>query len=168
MSTAPRDYRAQAALTETDLDTLFEAHTEAFDCLVFKAIVGSEETVTSDVEDVAGSLESVSRGLSYADPIQARAIIIPDDNLRLQATMDGEDADYYGIEAQQPIALILSEVDVPQQSIIRWREYADEAATEPRVLTFYVLRSEAVGRSPAVSHMKHYCIPFTASGELEG
>lgn len=167
MTIEPRNYRPIATVSDADIDTLLDTHPDAFECLLFKAIIGSEEQLTPDVTDYAGSLESTKVGISYADPIKTKAFMLPEEGFRLPALMDGSDADYYDNEGQQPIVLLIKEKDVPQQSVIRWREAADDANAEPRTITMYILRSDSMGRSPSVSKMRHYCIPFPASGEIE-
>ncbi len=167
MTIEPRNYRQIATVSDADIDTLLDTHPDAFECLLFKAIIGSEEQLAPDVTDYAGSLESTKVGISYADPIKTKAFMLPEEGFRMPALMDGSDADYYDNDGQQPVVLLIKEKDVPQQSVIRWREAADDANAEPRTITMYILRSDSMGRSPSVSKMRHYCIPFPASGEIE-
>lgn len=165
MSTTPRDYREHAAVASADMATMLDNHPDAFDCLIFKAIPGSEENVAADVTDLAGSLESTTRAIDYADPMPSRCMIVPDEGLRLAALSNGTDADYWSEE--QPLAVVLKEQDVPKQSVIRWREFSEDPDGEPRTVTMYVLRSEPFGKSP-IAGMKHFCIPFQAAGEIGG
>ena len=80
----PRKYQDTSLTLRHDLAVLLRDHPEAFDCLIFPARPSEEnERVTVD-PPVAGLLDRDERGISYGEPIQARAYIVPQEDLAFQ------------------------------------------------------------------------------------
>lgn len=89
--------------------TLLDQHPEAFDCLVFKVVKGSEEQLASE-DDPAGALESEARALSYESAVPARALIIYDDAVSFGTLPDGLRENFQA--AEQPFKLLLWEGEI--------------------------------------------------------
>ncbi|MBF0121264.1 MAG: hypothetical protein HQK79_20715 [Desulfobacterales bacterium] len=146
------DYREISQSIANNIDILFESHPDAFDVLLFKAKPEALETV-SIMPDVVGSLESNERAIEYEDPIKTRAFRVPDDLqnfLTLDGSMPNDNQD-------NPVILYIQERDIPAQSVIQYHEYINQK--EARTVTLYLLKSEAIGKSPSIS-VKHYFIPM--------
>lgn len=156
--TAPRDYRSTHLALAVNVSTMLDDHPDAFEVLYYKADLTHPETVAPGV-DVVGALDSSERTLEYADPVTCKAMIVPEFK-PFPMSNDGNRVD--GVEAD-PVVLLLSVVDVPEQSVIQWSEYVD--ATNLRDVAMYVVRSEQVGVAPGV-YAKLYCLPMQAFGDL--
>lgn len=154
-----RDYNETSAILSADFATMLESHPEAFDCLFYKAELGTKEvTAPSIIEDVVGDIEGTQRTIEYADPVPSRAMVAPD-TASSNAYEAGHGEDYYSEE--EPVVILLNEVIVPKQSIIKWTEKTeiDSENTEEKTVSYYILESKPFGRAP-VAGMKHYCIPL--------
>lgn len=149
-----RDYRKHSKAIAGDLATQFDQDPDAFDILLYKPDLDSQESVTSQT-DVVGSLESDERALEYADPIPSRAVRVPFE-FRFLALEEG-DAPSQDSQDKQPVILLIKEPDVPKQSVIQFEEYVDDENT--RIATYYVLYSEAYGQAPVITYA-HYCVPM--------
>lgn len=158
----PRGYMPLASVIARDLAKMLEQHPEAFDCLVFKAIKGTEETLALN-EDVVGALESGARSLEYEPPVKGRAMIVYDDALTFGALGDGLTENFHS--ASQGINVALSVEGVRPYTFVQWLEYPTADAVEPQARTVYVLESLPAGRTLGVG-MVHRCLPLTAMGEL--
>lgn len=156
-----RDYREQAAVVADALATMLEDNPDAFDVLVFRPVSGSEEVSVEGQEDVVGTMESSERRVSYADPVPARALLVPDDALILEAYTDGSVDD--PLSQAQPQVLILSIPDVPRQSIVRWKEFMSPNDEIMRDVNMYVLDIKASGRAPVAS-IRYFVIPLMSGG----
>ena len=156
----PRDYRAPGQAISENLHTYIANHPDAFDCLLFRTNGSSIETVAPGV-DVVGSLESSERGVTYLDPIPARAVKVPD-GLPLGMTNDTSEPDGF---QDQPVVLILNVDSAPRQSIIQFNEYVD--AVNIRQVNLYIIRSDSMGSMPGAG-LRHYCIPFQSFDDVVG
>ena len=156
--TAPRDYRSTHLALAVNVATMLDDHPDAFEALYYKADLTHPETVAPGV-DVVGALDSSERTLEYDDPVTCKAMIVPEFK-PFPMSNDGNRVD--GVEPD-PVVLLLSIVDVPEQSVIQWSEYVD--ATNLRDVAMYVVRSEQVGVAPGV-YAKLYCLPMQAFGDL--
>ncbi|MHB8121423.1 MAG: hypothetical protein ACYDG4_04635 [Desulfuromonadaceae bacterium] len=156
--TAPRDYRNGHFALAVNVATMLDDHPDAFEALYYKADLSHPETVAPGA-DVVGALDSSERTLEYDDPVPCKALIVPEFS-PFPMSNDGNRAD--GVEVD-PVVLLLSIVDVPEQSVIQWSEYVD--ATNLRDVAMYVVRSEQVGVAPGV-YAKLYCLPMQAFGDL--
>jgi hypothetical protein len=116
---APRNFRPVASLVETDIATHLRDHQDAFDCLLYRAIPGSEETVAI-VPDVVGSLEGGDRHMEHAPPVPCRAMIIPDEAAAFGIVDEGLMESFE--DPAQPLVILVSG-SVPRHSILVWREY---------------------------------------------
>jgi hypothetical protein len=158
-----RDYTAQSTVLSADFITMLDHHPESFDCLFFKAELSAPEDVTpSSVTDVVGSIEGTERKISYADPVESRARVVPDEGLSMLAFEAGQGEDAHS--GAEPLVVLLKESNVPKQSIITWTDVTGTTTT--KTMTYYVLESKPFGRAP-VAGMKHYCIPMPSEGEQE-
>jgi len=147
-----RDYRETNALISSDLDILFDADPDAIDVLLYKARLGSPETVC-ETEDVVGSLEADERAVEYDDPIDTRGVFLPFDFQGILAMDSGITQGDFEV----PVVMLLKEKDIPKGSVIQYDEYISD--TETQTFSMYIIKSEAVGQAPAIA-MKHYLIPF--------
>jgi hypothetical protein len=165
MTIAPRDYRDRSGVLSQDFLTMLNTHPDAFDCLVYKAIRSTaEDTVAGLVDDVVGALEGSERKIDYADPEQARAMLIPEEGFLFGAYSDGTGE--VAATTEQPLVLLLSVPEVPKQSAVAWKEQTGQGAADVKDVAVYILESKAFGKAPVVGE-KHYCIPFGDMGELE-
>lgn len=149
-----RDYRNFNQAINYDFMVFVNHHPDAIDILLFRPDPESLETMAVD-QDVVGAIESEERSIEYLDPVMTRAVLVPDDYLASAVDAGGEpDGDM-----AQPVAMLVGEPDVPQQSIVQYREYIND--TDVRVVSLYVMRSEIIGEAPGLG-IKHYCVPFQA------
>ena len=157
-----RDFRARSVVLSQDLITMLDSHPDAFDCLLYRAVRSAPENVVAGlVADVVGSSEGSERRIEYADPVETRGMLVPEDGFSLLAYSGGE-TDGNIDSAERPIVLLLKESNVPKQSVITWMEYTDtESMKEVRV---YILESKAFGKAP-VAGLKHYCISMHDESE---
>lgn len=158
----PRGYTPLSSVIARDLAKVLAQHPEAFDCLVFKAIKGTEETLALN-EDVVGTLESGARSLEYEPPVKGRAMIVYDEALTFGALGDGLAENFHS--ASQSINLVLSVDGVRTYSFVQWLEYPTAEAMEPQARTVYVLESLPAGRTLGVG-MVYRCLPLAAMGEV--
>lgn len=161
----PRDYRERAEVLSSDFATMLDNHPDAFDCLVYKAMRSTAENVVEGLlDDVVGSSEGSERKIEYADPVEGKAMLVPEDMFFFGAYTDGSTDENIGT-ADQPLVLLLSVPDVPKQSVVSWLVYTDQAGTtkENRV---YILESKSFGIAPSAG-LKHYCIPMKDEGEID-
>lgn len=149
---AARDYRKTNQALATALMALLDQSPNAIDLILFKALPGTEEVVAEGA-DVVGTMESRERRIDYADPDNTKGLIIPDESIILGMSDDGESP----VPGEEPIIMLVKTPDIPKQSVIWYEEYINETDTEEHY--FYLLKSEAIGESPAMI-MKHYFIPF--------
>lgn len=157
----PRDFRAPGSLLQTDLATMLKHDPKAFDCLIFPALPGKDETVAV-TEDVVGTLDSEERAQTYGQPEQGRAMIVPEEALGFDV-LAGELANSF-LGASTPMNILLS-MPVRNYSLIQWREFATPDAEEPELRTVYVLDSKAAGRT-AGAGVVYICAPLPALGEI--
>ena len=161
----PRDYRERSNVLSTDLVTWLDDHPDGFDCLLYRAIRSNPEDVTDGiVADVVGSSEGSERKIEYADPVETRGMLIPEEAFLFSAYTDGSVDENVG-STDQPIVLLLKEQDVPKQSVVTWMEYSGLGA-ETKEVRVYILESKAFGKAPSAG-LKHYCIPMKDEGEIE-
>ena len=147
-----RDYRIVSEVLTGDVDVYLDQHPDAFDALLFKAVLSDQETLT-EVADEVGSIESLERSISYEDPVPTKAVIIPEQfPVSIVDEGDGPDG-----TLGQPIVMLIAEKNVPEQSVLRYDEYIDDVNV--RTVNLYVLKSEGVNQAGAVA-VKHYLIPF--------
>lgn len=147
-----RDYRDFNAAMSGDFMIFVNSHPDAFDILLFKPDLSSQEKVTEET-DVVGALESEERSLEYLDPIMTKAVLVPDEYPFGVVEAGGEPDG----NMDQPVVLLIADPDIPKQSIAQYREYIND--TDVRKVSLYVLRSEIIGEAPGVCE-KHYCVPF--------
>lgn len=156
----PRDFRTPAKILAQDLKTMLAHDPKAFDCLIFPAIPGQEETVAVS-EDPVGSIDAAERAQKYGEPVLGRAMIVPEEGLGFEV-LAGEVANsFLGVTA--PMNILLS-IPVNDYSLIQWREYATPDAEEPELRTVYVLSAKAVGRVAGAGTV-YVCAPLPALGE---
>ena len=153
MAIQTRDYRETSQLIASDLETMFDHDPDAIDVLLYRAELATAEVVTGLVQDVVGSLESDERAIEYADPVETRGIFLPFDFSGILAMDDGDMAGDF----ETPIVMLIKGDEIPKASVIQYDEYVSQ--TETRRVTLYVMKSEAVGQSPAIA-FKYYLIPF--------
>lgn len=153
MAIQTRDYRETSQLIASDLETMFDHDPDAIDVLLYKSKLIMAEIVTGLVQDVVGSLESDERAIEYADPIETRAIFLPFDFSGILAMDDGQMSGDF----ETPIVMLIKGDEIPKASVIQYDEYVNQ--TETRRVTLYIMKSEAVGQSPAIA-FKYYLIPF--------
>ncbi len=70
----PRDFRVPARILIEDLKTMLAHDPKAFDCLIFPAIPGDEETVAV-ADDPVGSLDAGERAQKYGEPVPERDLV---------------------------------------------------------------------------------------------
>ena len=155
----PRDYRAPQVGIADNIKKFIEQSPDSFECLLYRADITGQEVVTAEV-DTVGSLESIERDITYQPPVKCRALAIPDDAPK-EVDIEGEAQALTGVD---PSVFILTEVNVPDQSVIQYREYIN--ATEIRDIALYVVYSGWVGLAPGV-HPKHYCLPMQDFEDLK-
>lgn len=148
----PRDYRDFNAAMSEDFMVFVRSHPDAFDILLFKPDLSSQEKVTEET-DVVGALESEERSLKYLDPIITKAVLVPDEYPFGVVEAGGEPDGNIG----QPVVLLIADPEILKQTIVQYREYIND--TDVRKVSLYVLRSEIIGEAPGVCE-KHYCVPF--------
>ena len=153
MAIQTRDYRETSQLIASDLETMFDHDPDAIDVLLYKSELVMAEIVTGLVQDVVGSLESDERAIEYADPVETRGIFLPFDFSGILAMDDGQMAGDF----ETPIVMLIKGDEIPKASVIQYDEYVNQ--TETRRVTLYIMKSEAVGQSPAIA-FKYYLIPF--------
>jgi hypothetical protein len=144
---------------------MLDNHPDAFDCLLYKAQRATAESVVVGlVEDVVGASEGSERKIEYADPIETRAMLVPEEQFLFSAYTDGSTDENFG-STGQPIVLVLKEHDVPKQSVVTWLEYTGQGV-ETKENRVYILESRGFGKSPSAG-LRHYCIPMNDEGEVE-
>lgn len=153
-----RDYRSTHAALAGSVLTMLLNHPDAFDVLLYRPDLAHPETVAPGA-DVVGALDSKERTLEYADPVPAKAMLVPEFE-PVTLTLDGDRPDGVTVE---PVVVLLSVSDVPEQSVIQWSEYVD--ATNTRDIAMYVVDGKQVGVAPGVCS-KLYCLPMQAFGDL--
>ena len=147
-----RDYRNTNQALATSLYALLDQSPNAIDIILFKVLPGTEEVVAEGA-DVVGTMESRERRVDYADPVNTKGLIIPDESMIFGMSEDGESP----VPGEEPIIMLIQAVDIPKQSVIWYEDYIDATDTEEHY--YYVLKAEAVGVSPAMI-TKYYLIPF--------
>lgn len=162
MSITPRDYRQPGRVLKQDLSTLLDVSPEAFDCLVFRALPSEDEQVTIE-QDVVGSIESGERAQSYAEPVEARARIVPDEGLAFGVLSSALAENFIG--ASQPMNILLSVPGVRKYSLVQWMEFPDVDSDGAELRTVYVLDSKPVGRTLGAGVI-YTCLPLPALGEV--
>jgi hypothetical protein len=155
----PRDYRVPQADIAANVKAFIEQSADAFECLLYRANNDEPEAVTTE-EDTVGSIESTERTVTYQLPVLCRAVIVPDGSTH-EVDIEG---DVTSPGMADPVVMILTEVDIPDQSVIQYREYI--GAVEVRDVTLYVLKSGWVGDAPGVCP-KHYCLPMQRFEDLK-
>jgi hypothetical protein len=164
MSLNPRDYRERSAVLSADFANMLDNHPDAFDCLLYKAIRSTPENlVLGLVDDVVGAAEGSERKIEYADPVQTRGMLVPEEQFLFAAYTDGAIDENVG-SAEQPLVLLLKEAEVPKQSVVTWVEFTGQGAATKEVRV-YILESKAFGKAPSAG-LKHYCIPMIDEGEI--
>lgn len=157
----PRDFRAPAKILAQDYQTMLAHDPKAFDCLIFPALPGEEETVAV-ADDPVGSIDAGERAQRYGEPVLGRALIVPEEGLGFEV-LAGEVANsFLGVTA--PMNILLS-MPVHNYSLIQWKEYATPDAEEPEIRTVYVLSAKAVGRVAGAGTV-YVCAPLPALGEI--
>ena len=159
----PRKYQDTSLTLRHDLAVLLRDHPEAFDCLIFPARPSEEnERVTVD-PPVAGLLDRDERGISYGEPVQARAYIVPQEDLAFQVV---DSALYESIVGTLPaVHILLSVPGVRTFSLIQWLEYLTPDACDPVERTYYVKETRPLGRT-LNADVLHVCYPLPALGEV--
>lgn len=157
----PRDFRTPAKILAQDLKTMLTHDPKAFDCLIFPASPGQEETVAVS-EDPVGSIEATERAQKFGEPVLGRAMIVPEEGLGFEV-LAGEVANSF-LGANEPMNILLS-MTVNDFSLIQWREYATPDAEEPETRTVYVLSAKAIGRVAGAGTV-YVCAPLPALGEV--
>lgn len=160
----PRDFTNRSAVLSDDIITMLDEHPDAFDCLLYRAVRSSVENVVEGlVEDVVGKSEGSERKIDYADPIETRAMLVPEEQFLFTAYTSGSVDENMG-STDQPLVLMLKEQNIPKQSVVTWLEYTGDGTTTKEVRV-YVLESKTFGKSPTAG-LRHYCIPMKDEGEL--
>lgn len=163
---ANRDYRERSAVLASDIQARLEQHPDSFDCLIYRSIRSTAEDVVAGlVADVVGSSEGSERKIDYADPVEARALIVPDEGFLFSAYTEGSDEENIN-SSQGPLVLLLSESNIPKQSIVTWNEFIGQADTDTKEVRVYVLESKSFGKAPSAG-LKHYCVPMLDEGEID-
>lgn len=157
----PRDYRAPGSVLQEDMATMLRCHPEAFDCLIFAAVAGQNETVAV-AEDVVGALDAGERAQTFATPVLGRALLVPEESLDFDV-LSGELANSF-LGASTPLNILLS-IPVRNYSLIQWKEYATPDAEEPELRTVYVLSAKSAGHT-AGAGVVYVCAPLPALGEV--
>lgn len=157
----PRDFRAPGTVLQADFATMLQHDPKAFDCLIFPALPGRDETVAVEADPV-GALDSNERAQTYGQPEPGRALIVPEEGLDFDV-LAGELANSF-LGASAPMNILLSK-PVRNFSLIQWLEYATPDAEEPELRTVYVLDSKAAGRT-AGAGVVYICAPLPALGEV--
>lgn len=156
----PRDYRLTGNAMGENLKTFIENHPDAFDILLFRSNTSAPATVAVNA-DVVGSMESLERAISYHDPIEGRAVKLPE-GIPYEIADSGDIADG---NMEQPTALLINIDGIPKQSIVQYEEYT--STTERRLVNLYIVSSEMISQAPG-SGEKHFCIPFPAFSDVAG
>jgi hypothetical protein len=158
----PRDYREMNQGIADDIDTMIEEDPESFDILLYKAVLGSEETVT-DVEDVVGSVESKDRSIDYEDPVEKRGKFLPFEFSDILAVNDGTESNMGSI-GDTPMVMLINDREIPEQSVVQYKEFTGGIDTdgddEIRTVTLYILKSTSAGQAGPTMAIKHYVIPM--------
>lgn len=157
----PRDFRTPAKILAQDLKTMLAHDPKAFDCLIFPAIPGQEETVAVSPDPV-GSIDAGERAQKFGDPLLGRAMIVPEGGLGF-VVLTGEVANSF-LGVNEPMNILLS-MPVNDFSLIQWREYATPDAEEPEIRMVYVLSAKAIGRVAGAGTV-YVCSPLPALGEV--
>jgi len=162
MTLKPRDYRDTAAAVKSNLQTHIDMHPDAFEVLLFVPDYSTAETVAENA-DVVGALDLDERHMEYRDPIEARAVRVRLPSPFAMGLVD-DGGDENDGQTDEPILLLLSENDVPKQTVIQFEEYVNQ--DEAVIVNYYVQNSEAIGSAPHI-WKKHFCVPFRAFGDGE-
>ena len=159
----PRKYQDTSLTLRHDLAVLLREHPEAFDCLIFPARPSEEnERVTVD-PPVVGLLDRDERGISYGEPIQARAYMVPAAELEFQVV---DSALYESVVGTLPaVHILLSVPGIRTYSLIQWLEYLTPDACAPVERTYYVKETRPLGRA-LNADVLHVCYPLPALGEV--
>lgn len=165
MDIQPRNYKSTAGVLDHTYEVMLRDHPDAFDCIVFQA----EETEQDEINAVEGPedvtlVDRDHRRQNYAAPVKARAMIVHEDIMPLEPTDSGDYETYGGMQADNPLRLLLS-VPARTFSLIQWLEYANLEATETVERTVYIARSTPIGRTLGTTTV-HTCYPLPAIGEV--
>lgn len=160
----PRNYHPTAAVLEHDLNTMLSQHPEAFDCIVFPAKDSNNDEIIAENSPVGTLLDRDERLQDYAEPVKARAMIVPDEG-QLFGTVSSGTMENFN-DTQERIKLLLSIPNLRTFSLIQWLEYPTMTSVKPIERTVYVASVQPLGRTLAAAGFSYLCFPLPATGEI--
>lgn len=159
----PRDYHDTSLTLAHDLQVLLNDHPESFDCLVYPAQESGQNELTTVDKPVVGDLMRNEQAQSYGEPIQARAYIVPPQDLEFEMV---DSALYESLVGHpQGINILLSVRGIRTFSIIQWLEYLTPDKCDTVERTYYIAETKSLGRTLNADVM-HVCFPLPALGEV--
>ena len=158
----PRSYQPVAGILHQVYATMLASHPEAFDCIIYPAKGSEHNEILADNEPVATLLDRDERAQEYDPPVAGRALIIPSQELRFEATDSGIAESFH--TATEVITLLLSEQGLRKHSLVQWREYVFCDADDLVERVVYVADVKPLGRT-LNAQMAYVCYPLPAMGE---
>lgn len=134
-----------------DMQKMLDVHPNAFECLVFKAVLDKPEQLNHE-KDVVGTLEEQEATFSYRSPVLTKAVELPYELSGLSMLAAGSGADILDVPRQ----FLLKEPQVPEQSVI----WVDELiGSELKTTLLYVMGAEPIGKN-GTAGFKYNVLPF--------
>lgn len=159
----PRNTKPIGNILNHDYMRILTVHPEAFDCIVFPAKDPTHDESLADNTSVATVLVSDERAQEYDEPVQARAMLIPAQELDFDATESGL---YEGFTASSDaINLMISIPGLRRYSLVQWLEYTSLEQDSTIERTVYIQDVKPMGRT-LVAGMVYQCYPMPAVGEV--
>lgn len=163
---APRNYYSTAAVLAHDLETMLTHHPEAFDCIVFQALDPEHDEIVAENSPAGTLLDREERLQAYAEPVKARAMIIPDEAQTFGAVASGAFENFN--DTPEGIRLLLSLPNLRTYTLIQWREYPTLGSMEPVERTVYISSLQTLGKTLGAAGFSYLCFPLPAMGEIPG
>ena len=155
-----KDHHTTQVAMFAALEKMLDGDPQAFDAMLYVVEDAEPEVVVTNILDPAGGVEMDERKPSYADPVETRAMIVPDDALVHFAVDSGD-----GIAPETDAKKMLIKGTVPKRSVLQFDKY--KSAGETETVFYYVLSSTPVGDAPVLGYI-HNMIPFPGIKELLG
>ena len=159
----PRDYKPMGGVLSHDALVVLKTHPEAFDCIVFPAKPSEYDEVIAENRPVGTLLDSDERAQEYEAPVQARAMLVPKQELDFDSTESGNCEGF--THSYDAIYLIVSLPGLRRFSLIQWLEYISVEQEETIERTVYVQDVRPMGRT-LTADMVYVCYPLPAMGEV--
>ena len=160
----PRLFKPTGGKFQHDIAVMLEQHPLAFDCIIFPAKHSDfDEKISEDTPQIT-MLDRDERLQEYDEPLQARAMIIPEgDDILFGLVENGSTENFSNM--QQAIRMIVSVPNLRTYSLIQWREYEEHSTDTIVDRTVYIANSIPIGRGLNMWAL-HQCHPMLASGDI--